>query len=72
MKRIICIILFAVLLLNNSCLHPRFVESDMVMKANNAFCLYLEQMQDDKGKVDFHGVYDRWMAWYHDFVEKNR
>ncbi|MCX9086429.1 MAG: type II/IV secretion system ATPase subunit [Candidatus Methanoperedens sp.] len=52
-------------------LHPRFVESDMVMKANNAFCLYLEQMQDDKGKVDFHGVYDRWMAWYHDFVEKN-
>ena len=53
-------------------LHPRFVESDMVMKANNAFCLYLEQMQDDKGKVDFHGVYDRWMAWYHDFVEKNR
>ncbi|MFZ3166881.1 MAG: type II/IV secretion system ATPase subunit [Candidatus Methanoperedens sp.] len=53
-------------------LHPRFVESDMVMKANNAFCLYLEQMQDDKGKVDFHGVYDRWMVWYHDFVEKNR
>ena len=52
--------------------YPGFVESDMVMKANNAFCLYLDQMQDDKGKVDFHDVYDKWMAWYLDFVEKNR
>jgi hypothetical protein len=33
--------------------HPRFVESDMVIKANNAFCLYYDRMQDDNGKVDF-------------------
>jgi hypothetical protein len=52
--------------------YPGFVESDMVMKANNAFCLYLDQMQDDKGKVDFHDLYDKWMTWYLDFVEKNR
>ncbi|MCX9082823.1 MAG: type II/IV secretion system ATPase subunit [Candidatus Methanoperedens sp.] len=52
--------------------HPRFVESDMVIKANNAFCLYFDRMQDDKGKVDFQEVLDRWMVWYHDFVEKNR
>jgi hypothetical protein len=51
--------------------HPMFVESDMVIKANNAFCLYFDRMQDDNGKVDFQEVYDRWMVWYHDFVEKN-
>ncbi len=52
--------------------YPRFVESDMVIKANNAFCLYYDRMQDDNGKVDFQEVFDRWMVWYHDFVEKNR
>ena len=51
---------------------PRFVESDMVVKANNAFCLYLDRIQDEKGKVDFREVYDRWSEWYRNFVEKNR
>jgi flagellar protein FlaI len=52
--------------------HPKFLESDMVVKANNTFCLYLDRIQDDKGKVDFQEVYDRWIEWYRDFVEKNK
>jgi len=52
--------------------HPKFVESDMVMKANNAFCLYLDRMQRWFWKVDSQEVLDRWMVWYHDFVEKNK
>jgi hypothetical protein len=52
--------------------HPRFLESDMVVKANNVFCLYLDRCQDERGKVDFQEVYDRWIEWYRDFVEKNR
>lgn len=52
--------------------YPVFVESDMVIKANNAFCLYFDRMQDENGKVDFQKVLDMWMVWYHDFVEKNR
>jgi flagellar protein FlaI len=52
--------------------HPRFVESDMVIKANNTFCLYLDELQDDKGKVDLQEVYNKWMVWYQDFVEKNK
>ncbi|MCX9084273.1 MAG: type II/IV secretion system ATPase subunit [Candidatus Methanoperedens sp.] len=52
--------------------HPKFLESDLVVKANNTFCLYLDRVQDEKGKVDFHEVYDRWIEWYRDFVEKNR
>jgi flagellar protein FlaI len=51
--------------------HPRFVESDMVMKANNTFCLYLDRMQDERGNVDFQEVYNKWIDWYRDFVEKN-
>lgn len=51
--------------------HPGFVESDMVIKANNIFCLYLDELQDDSGKVDLHEVYNKWMVWYQDFVEKN-
>jgi flagellar protein FlaI len=52
--------------------YPKFVESDMVVKANNSFCLYLDRTQDENGKVDFQVVYDRWIEWYLDFVEKNR
>ena len=52
--------------------HPKFVESDMVVKANNTFCLYLDRIQDEKGKVDFQEVYNRWIEWYLDFVEKNK
>lgn len=52
--------------------HPRFVESEMVVKANNTFCLYLDRMQDENGKVDFQEVYDKWIEWYRDFVAKNR
>jgi len=52
--------------------HPKFVESEMVVKANNTFCLYLDRTQDEKGKVDFQEVYNRWIEWYMDFVEKNK
>jgi type IV secretory pathway ATPase VirB11/archaellum biosynthesis ATPase len=52
--------------------HPKFLESDMVVKANNTFCLYLDKSQDENGKVDFQEVYNRWIEWYRDFVEKNR
>ncbi len=52
--------------------NPRFVESDMVMKANNAFCFYLDRMQDESGKVDFQEVYNRWTEWYGDFVDANK
>ena len=52
--------------------HPEFMESDMVIKANNAFCLFCDQIQNDNGKVDFHEVYKRWMSWYFDFVDRNK
>ena len=52
--------------------HPAFMEVDMVGKANNMFWYYLDKEQDENGKVKYQEVYDKWIEWYGDFVEKNK
>lgn len=52
--------------------HPGFLEAGMVGRANNIFRYYQEEERDEKGKVDFQAVYDRWTGWYSEFVEKNK
>ncbi len=52
--------------------YPRFQEVDMVSKANNMFWFYLDKAQDERGKVNYQEVYDKWIEWYWDFVDKNK
>ncbi len=52
--------------------YPQFVEADMVSKANNMFWFYLDKERDESGKVDYQDVYDKWIEWYRNFVEKNK
>lgn len=52
--------------------HPEFVEADMVSRANNMFWYYLNMEQNESGKVNFQEVYDKWIAWYRDFVTGKR
>ncbi len=52
--------------------HPGFLEAGLVGRANNMFWYYQEEERDEKGKVDFQAVYDRWTGWYSTFVEKNK
>ncbi|MBU4138935.1 MAG: type II/IV secretion system ATPase subunit [Euryarchaeota archaeon] len=51
---------------------PQFLEADVVGKANNIFWYYQEEERDEKGKVDFQAVYQRWVDWYSAFVENNK
>jgi flagellar protein FlaI len=52
--------------------NPEFLEADVVGIANNMFWYYQEEERDEKGKVDFQAVYQRWIDWYSAFVEKNK
>ncbi|MDD5617336.1 MAG: type II/IV secretion system ATPase subunit, partial [Candidatus Methanoperedens sp.] len=52
--------------------NPEFLEADVVGKANNMFWYYQEEERDEKGKVDYQAVYQRWIDWYSAFVEKNK
>ncbi len=52
--------------------YPQFVEADMVSKANNMFWFYLDKERDESGKVDYQDVYDKWIEWYRNFVERNK
>jgi flagellar protein FlaI len=52
--------------------HPEFLEADVVGKANNMFWYYQEEERDEKGKVDFQAVYQRWIDWFSIFAEKNK
>ncbi len=51
---------------------PQFLEANVVGKANNMFWYYQEEERDEKGKVDFQAVYQRWIDWYSAYVEKNK
>jgi len=53
-------------------INPEFLEADVVGRANNMFWYYQEEERDEKGKVDFQAVYQRWVNWYSAFVEKNK
>lgn len=52
--------------------NPEFLEADVVGRANNMFWYYQEEERDEKGKVDFQAVYQRWIDWYSAFVKKNK
>jgi flagellar protein FlaI len=52
--------------------NPEFLEADVVGRANNMFWYYQEEERDEKGKVDFQAVYQRWIDWYGAFVKKNK
>lgn len=51
--------------------NPEFLEADVVGKVNNMFWYYQEEERDEKGKVDFQAVYQRWIDWYSAFVKEN-
>lgn len=51
--------------------NPKFVETDMVSRANNMFWFYLENEQDESGRVNLQEVYDKWVEWYGGFVDRN-
>jgi Flp pilus assembly CpaF family ATPase len=52
--------------------HPKFVEADMVCKANNMFWYYMERQKEENGKINYSEVYSRWSEWYGGFVENNK
>lgn len=57
---------------NAGLVDPVFVNAEMVNRANNMFWYFMDKEQDEKGKMDFQVVYDKWKEWYSDFVNKNR
>lgn len=52
--------------------NPEFLEAEFVGKGNNMFWYYQEEERDEKGKVDFQAVYQRWIDWYSAFIKNNK
>ncbi|WP_440952488.1 ATPase, T2SS/T4P/T4SS family [Methanococcoides sp. FTZ1] len=48
-------------------LEPRFLEADVVSKANNIFWLYMDMEKHGAGGPDYERVYEKWDNWFDNF-----